>query len=69
MIQGEPCIPLDVVVEMFRRLSSTEVKVKVIVDTTADILPLVRSVAEYVERWSRSVEVEMRSLPSSRELR
>lgn len=69
MIHAERGIPLDIMVEMFRRLPNTDVKVKVVVDTTADILPLVQSVAEYVERRSRSVEVETRSLPLGRKLR
>ncbi len=69
MSQGEPRIPLDIMVEMFRRLPSTEVKVRVIVDTTAEIFPLARSVAEYVEKRSRSVRVETRSLPYIGKLR
>jgi len=59
MIHAE--IPLDIIVEMFKRLPGTEVKVKVIVDTTVEILPLVQSIADYVEKQHGSVEVEARS--------
>ncbi|MHA1431509.1 MAG: hypothetical protein ACTSRV_14120 [Candidatus Freyarchaeota archaeon] len=54
---------------MFRRLPNTEVEVRVIVDTTTDILPLARSIAEYVEKRSRSVRVETRPLPHIGKLR
>lgn len=58
MIYEEGRIPLDVIVEMFRRLPDTEVRVRVIVDTTTEILPLVQSVADYVERRCKSIDVE-----------